>query len=93
MTDARQMRADNYRIKHELGFRCSAISKRQGQDGERCENRDQLLVVEMTDGLTGVLCPHHLAEADGRSVKVRPHQWDEAEELRERIRKDGPSAA
>lgn len=92
MTEARQTRADNYRIKREAEFRCEHTRHLQDQYGhevgqERCPSRDQLLVCDLTGGEPIVLCQAHLDSADGRSVKVRPHQWLEAEELREQLRK------
>lgn len=78
MTEARQIRAENYAAKRASGFSC-----------EECGAHDQLLAVTATDRDDPfVLCIRHVEAADGRSVKVRPHQWDEAQRTRERLERE-----
>lgn len=55
---------------------------------KRCAATDQLLVCTDStreDGRPVVLCAHHVEQADGRQVRPRPHQWDEAQREREAL--------
>jgi hypothetical protein len=97
MTETRQIRTENYAIKRASEFRCERVTLPSTENeatepdftDHRCTHRDQLLACDVlgSGGAHVVLCPIHLAKADGRSVKVRPGQWDEAEALREELRK------
>ena len=92
INEQRAIRAENYAIKRAAGFRCEGG---EVEDGNRCTATDQLLACDLVgaaaseDCKTLVLCPRHVEEADGRRVKVRPHQWDEAERAQEALRRRG----
>lgn len=81
-TDIRQMRAANYRIKKDAEFKC-----------ERCGKSDQLLAVDIpAENRSGCFCETCIT--DRRTHRVRPHQWDEAEQIRQEIKEGSrPGAA
>lgn len=77
MTDEltqRKARAVNYAVKRDNDFQCAS-----------CGANDSILVVE--EKTTGELTTRCEGCLDRRSFDIRPHQWDEAERLREKIRK------
>lgn len=74
MAEQREIRADNYRIKRANGFACA-----------QCGRSGSILAV--TEKTTGALTTRCLPDLDRRTHEVRPHQWDEAEKLREALAK------
>lgn len=75
MTATRQIRAENYTIKHAAKFSC-----------EGCSKGDQLLAVDIpSEDRSACFCEPCIP--DKRTHRIRPGQWDEAERLREQMAK------
>lgn len=77
----REVRAENYRIKHNAGFAC-----------EECGRGGQLLAVDIpAEDRSACLCERCIP--DRRTHRPRACQWDEAERNRIAAAKAGAKAA